>query len=192
MVPGDRDLGDATQIILEEYTKNLRSIIELARAHQVQVILITLVSNLYEFPVRSEGWNRVRVQRLQAKEPVAPWLEHFAAGIELHRAERFEEALAQFKLARDTDPRSRAPGVLNPRIRELTAAYSHVHLVDFERELDRLGLKEGIGCNFFGDETRAYSSCEGVHPNPHTNEFIGEAAARKVIQLRRTARPGTS
>ena len=108
----------------------------------------------------------------------------FAEGIRLFQAERFDEALEQFKLARNEDPQSRAPGLLNPRIRELARAHDHVHLVDFEAQLDRLGAREGIGCNFFGAEEYR----DGVHPNPRTNHLMGEAVARKIIQLREDPR----
>jgi hypothetical protein len=167
-------------VILDAYTSNLTKIIVLARDRGAEVILVTVGSNLHEFPLRKDGWERALRQVQRQGAEASSWLSHFAEGIRLFQAERFDEALEQFKLARNEDPQSRAPGLLNPRIRELARAHDHVHLVDFEAQLDRLGAREGIGCNFFGTE----EYCDGVHPNPRTNHPMGEAVARKIIQLR--------
>jgi lysophospholipase L1-like esterase len=143
-------------VILDAYTSNLTKIIVLARDRGAEVILVTVGSNLHEFPLRKDGWERALRQVQRQGAEASSWLSHFAEGIRLFQAERFDEALEQFKLARNEDPQSRAPGLLNPRIRE------------------------GIGCNFFGTE----EYCDGVHPNPRTNHLMGEAVARKIIQLR--------
>jgi hypothetical protein len=101
----------------------------------------------------------------------------YAEGIRRIRDGRPGEALAAFERARDGFyPDGRAAGVLNEAIREL-AGRDGVGLVDFERELDTMGRREPIGCNFFGSD--AY--CDGVHPNPRTNRLIGDAIARAIL-----------
>jgi lysophospholipase L1-like esterase len=173
------DLKRANEVILDAYTENLSAVIELARERRQQVVLVTIIGNLYEFPTKRHGWDEVVSRARAAGGEADPWLASYAAGISSFRAGNFVGAQEHFKVARDADPQTRAPGILNPRIRELAAAHSHVHLVDFERELDRLGLEEGIGCTFFDH----MGNCDGVHPNTRTNELIGTAVARKLIEI---------
>ena len=94
---------------------------------------------------------------------------------------RFEEALREFRLSRADATFLQAPRLVNPRVRALSKAHAHVHLVDFERELDRVGPEEGIGCNFFSMWSGA---CDNLHPNDRTNGLIAEVVARKVLELR--------
>jgi lysophospholipase L1-like esterase len=177
------DHEGAAATVLDAYEANLNGIVDVAERHQVPVILVTLVSNLFEFPFKAHKWDRV-LERIRANPSAPRWQIHYANGIELARGERFAEAILEFKRSRDLFyPSQRAPGVLNERIRELAAAHDGVHLVDFERELEALGREEGIGCNFF--LTRA--GCDGVHPSPRTNELIGGAIFRKVEDLRASA-----
>ncbi len=139
-------------------------------------------------PSRFSRWDSFVAAQRHSDTPPPPWLQHYLQGIELCRAGRHEDALATFRRARDANPRGRAPSMLNERLRELSAAHPHVQLVDFERRLDRIGLEEGIGCNFFGDENRLGGlTCDGVHPNIRTNELIGSAIAEKMIWARRRA-----
>jgi lysophospholipase L1-like esterase len=147
-------------------------VLDLAGRAGARVILVTVVSNLYEFPLRRAQWD--------APQKPARWVMPYRRGIELYRAGRFAEALAAFKESRDAYPFGRAPSELNERLRELAQGRPHVHLVDFERTLDRAGLEEGIGCNFFGDETY----CDQFHPNARTHRLIAEALLRTLEGLR--------
>jgi hypothetical protein len=105
--------------------------------------------------------------------------------------------------------KSRAPSELNDTLRELAAGNDHVHLVDFERILDRVGVEEGIGCNFFGvgdfserelgqgkrgkdeggtDELAKGEGdepwCDQFHPNPRAQRMIAEALLPALLSLR--------
>jgi hypothetical protein len=194
----------ANRVILDTFSENLRSTFELARRRDVPVVVVTVVSNLHEFPVRKAQWpallsgdwtagkdeywrKRLSAQLgvepgpdLEASEGLAPWWAHYLRGIQFFQVADYEAALAEFKQARDSHLFGRAPSIANERLRELSAEDPNVHLVDFELELDGLGVETGIGCDFFG--TEAY--CDNLHPNPRTNELIANAVARKVLDLR--------
>jgi len=174
----------ANQVILEHYTENLTAIIERASERGTQIVLVTVVSNLHEYPNPREQWGLMLLAHAKAETP-GPWLRHYAEGIRSYRAGRFEDSLRAFEMARDADPRSRAPGLLNARIRELAQAHDHVHLVDFEPQLSRMSLEAGIGCNHFG--TAEY--CDGVHINPRTSRLIGKAVAERVLELSPASAP---
>jgi lysophospholipase L1-like esterase len=177
----DWDLRRVHDIILDEYTANISAVITRARQQKTPVILVTVVSNLLEFPFRADRWDRLFEHVRTAQEPLEPWLSHLVKGIKLFRAGHFEAALTHLKRSRDNHyPTSRAVSALNERLREFSAANEHVHLVDFERELDRLGMEEGIGCGFFGTEVY----CDHVHPNPRTNKLIADAIFRTLSELR--------
>ena len=96
----------------------------------------------------------------------------------------FDAAYASFSTARDYFMRGRAPSVLNARVREIAAEHAHVALVDFEKQLSTLA-SQGIGCNFFGDETY----CDQFHPNDQTHRMIAGAVLRKMRQMELVATP---
>jgi hypothetical protein len=167
----------ARQQILENLLSNYELLIRRAAERGTLVVLVTLVSNLEEFPEPRERWDAVLAEADAAPGSASPWLASYAAGIRAERAGRRAEALAHFASARDARPLTRAPGLLNPALRELAAAHPNVVLVDFERDLEQVGLKEGIGCNFFGNQ----EYCDGIHPNERTSQMIGRAAATALL-----------
>lgn len=175
------EIADAEDVILDAYTANVTRIIEQAAERDAAVVLATLVSNLYEYPTRQKWWWSVLRQAAREGENASPWQSAYAEGIRLYQDGQYQAALSQFKRARDADPRTRAPSVLNERIREIAAAHEHVYLVDFEAELDAIGAPEGIGCNFFGND----DYCDGIHPNERTNRLLGEALARTILEIDR-------
>ena len=168
----------AQRQILENLLANFTRVIERASERGTLVVLVTVVSNLDEFPERRERWDALLAEADAAGASAPTWLTSYAEGIRRFRAGRLEDSLDAFRRARDARSRSRAPGMLNAALRELAAVHPDVVLVDFERQLDALSLEEraGIGCNFFGSE----SYCDGVHPNVRTSEMIGRAAADAV------------
>jgi lysophospholipase L1-like esterase len=169
----------SNRVILDNTLRNLRDTIELAGRRGVPVVVVTLVSNLHEFPRPRDRWDEALALADAADTKSDPGIEAFARGVRLYRDAHFEAALEAFRQARDERPGPRAPGLLNEAIRRTVAEYPNAHLVDFERRLDSLALEEGIGCNFFG--TEAY--CDGLHPNPRTNELIGTAVADVVLEV---------
>ena len=102
---------------------------------------------------------------------------HVIAGRELFRSKHFSEALKEYKLARDSWLNFRAHSALNERLRELSRGKPQVHLVDFEQELNRVGLEIGIGCNFFGDSTY----CDQLHLNTRSHAIMANMI-REVIK----------
>jgi hypothetical protein len=159
---------------------NFAQVIEAAAAKNIPVVIVTLVSNLDEFPERRERWDAVLAEADAPGRNGSAWLASYADGIRAFRGGRLEASLAAFERARDARPLSRAPGMLNEALRELPARYGNVVLVDFERELRKVALAEGggIGCNFFGDDRY----CDGLHPNARTSELIGRAAADGALR----------
>ncbi len=177
----------AVKAVLDEFTRNLEAVIELAARTGAEVILVTVVSNLHEHPVRRDDWDSGPDEQVRRAPARAAWARHYSRGVELFRGSHFDDALDEFKRARDEYPHGRAHSALNQRVRELAARFPHVHLVDFEAELDRLGVEQGIGCNFFGDE----GWCDQFHPNARTHQLIGEALLDEMRRLRE-ARQGPS
>lgn len=175
------DRARAHRVILGDYGENLEAILEAARAGGVRVVWATLVANLYECPVRREGWDGVVTRAREAGAGADPWLKAYSEAIDLYRAGSYAAALERFAAARDAEPLGRAPSMLNQRIRELGRERADLDVVDVEAELARVGTREGIGCNFFG--TDRY--CDGVHPNPRTNRIIGELFADRLLELHR-------
>jgi tetratricopeptide (TPR) repeat protein len=168
--------------ILEGYEENLEGILERARDDETAVIWVTPVGNLSEYPVPKKDWGLVGLQNNRADQDAKPWALEYAQGIAAFREKRFDDAIAAFKRARDRFPRTRAPALLNERLRELDDALEDLHLVDFEAQLEEIGREEGIGCNFFGTD----DYCDGVHPNPRTSRLIGESIANRIAELRQS------
>jgi hypothetical protein len=176
---------ESKRVILAKFTEDIGEVLALAERHGAVVILVTVVSNLHEFPVRRQEWD-TGTARLARRPDLAPWGERFERGIELYRAERFEEALVVFEQARDLQLHGRAHTDLNDRVRELADAHPHAYLVDFEKELRAVGVRDGIGCNFFGDETY----CDQFHPNTRTQRMIARAVFLEMQEL--DSRPSAS
>jgi len=175
----DWDVQRSVGIVLDNYLENLGTIVALAGSRSIPVVLVTVVGNLYEFPLQKKEWDAALASAARPDAP--PWLTLYARGIQLAREGRFADALREFESSRDLYyPSQRAPSVLNDALRQLAGEHDHVHLVDFEAELALLGRSAEVGCNFFGN--RDY--CDGVHPNTRTNILIGEALFRKVQELR--------
>ena len=168
--------------ILEGYEENLQAILDRARDDETTVIWVTPVGNLSEYPVPKKDWGLVDFQNNRAGQDAKLWALEYAQGIAAFREQRFDDAIAAFKRARDRFPRTRAPALLNERLREIDAALEDLHLVDFEAQLEEIGREEGIGCNFFGTD----DYCDGVHPNPRTSRLIGESIANRIAELRQS------
>jgi lysophospholipase L1-like esterase len=174
----------ALAVILDKTRENLEAVIAMAGRAGTRVVLITQVSNLYDFPVARDDWDD-GPRRLVAQDPgLAAWRVEFERGIAFHRAGAFAEAVTAFKRARDLYPRGRADSRHNALVRELAAAHPHVELVDFEAELDRRGAEEGIGCNFFGDRFPDEAYCDQFHPNSRTHRWIAEAVMQALAAER--------
>jgi hypothetical protein len=181
IAPSPEQAERARAVILAKTRENLEALIERAGEAGVRVLLVTLVSNLHEFPVQRENWDE-GPRLVAAGDPnLAVWRDAFEAGVALHREGRFGEALAAFKRARDAFQQGRAHSQHNDLLRELAARYTHVELVDFEHELDQRGAAEGIGCNFFGDRFPDEAYCDQFHPNTRLQRWIAEAVANALL-----------
>jgi lysophospholipase L1-like esterase len=202
----DPQFERSKRIVLDEYARNIGAVVERAGHEGIQVILVTLVSNLYESPARYEWWDVATFTAESGELPefMNAWWSHYSAGMAHWKARRLEEALEAFKEARDDLMKSRAPSDLNAHLREVAAANEHVQLLDFERILDGVGLEEGIGCNFFGvgdfsdrelGEGKAALDpnvtpegddpwCDQFHPNPRTQRMIADALLPALLSLR--------
>jgi lysophospholipase L1-like esterase len=176
------EIDKANRIILAAYEENLEKILEMARRHGTQVLWVTPVGNLHDFPnARGTGGWVYALSRARKTDPrPTDWEIAYAKGIEAFGRQDFAESIQHFKAARDLAPETRAPTLLNERLRELDEQHPDLNLIDFEAELDEAGLEEGIGCNFFGSE----EYCDGVHPNPRTTRLIAEAIARRIAEIR--------
>ncbi|MDJ0847615.1 MAG: hypothetical protein QNK04_04435 [Myxococcota bacterium] len=161
----------AREVVLAQFEADVSEVIVRAGEHGADVILVTVVSNLHEFPVRRERWDDGVAALLRKRPELGDWAESYRQGITLHRQGRFAEAITAFAEARDRHPRGRAQSPLNERVRTLAARYENAHLVDFERRLHASGAEEGIGCSFFGDE----GYCDQFHPNARTQRMIARA-----------------
>jgi len=176
--PDPDQIAAAQRIVREAYTRNLTSIIETAAKSGTPIILSTVVSNLYEYPVKLDEWDTSPLFDPDERPDLVPWAERYREGIALHRAGKADAALSAFEAARDHFMRGRAPALLNQRIRELALRYDHVELVDIERLL-HTRAREGIGCNFFGSETY----CDQFHPNDRTQTMIARALLAKMREM---------
>ncbi len=141
------------------------------------ISVVTLVSNVSEYPAKRDRWHKMMNRERPFPDYLQPWRSHYEKGIAHFEAGAFEASLREFKWARDVSLNGRAPSALNEMIRELSQQYPHVHLVDFERTLDRIGTREGHGCNFFGTA----EWCDQFHPNPRTMELIAEDIAEALL-----------
>jgi hypothetical protein len=173
--PTGAQLEAGGERILEHFTRNLEAVIALADEIGSEVYLVTLVSNLAEYPVRRSQWDEPLL-RAEPSEREARWAERYREGIDAFRAGRFQASLAAFERARDLEPDGRARTGFNQRIRELAARHPHVHLIDLERALHRLGLERGIGCNYFGDGTH----CDQFHMNAEVHRLLARMLDRAI------------
>lgn len=178
-LPTPEEAESARAVVLEKFSANLAEVIEWSRQRGTDVILVTVVSNLHEFPVERADWDAGPARIAGTRTDLAPWREHFERGVSLHRAGRYAEAIAAFGQARDLLPRGRAHGALNERVRALSAALPNAHLVDFEQGLFADAGEAGIGCNFFGDE----GYCDQFHPNGRTQALIARAVFLEMQRL---------
>jgi hypothetical protein len=183
IAPSAEQARAARAVILAKTRENLETLIEEAARAGTRVLLVTVVSNLHEFPVVRADWDEGPA-RLAAGDPnLAVWRQEFEAGAALHRAGRFEESLLAMKRARDAFQQGRAHSEHNALLKELAAAHDHVELVDFEAELDRIGAAEGVGCNFFGDRFPDEAYCDQFHPNTRVQRWIAETLADALSSL---------
>lgn len=202
----DPQFERSKRIVLDEYARNIGAVVERAGREGIQVILVSLVSNLHESPVRYEWWGvgTYTAESGELPEFMNAWWTHFSAGMQHWNAQQFEQALASFSKARDHFLKSRAPSELNEHLREVAAANDHVTLVDFERILHEVGVEEGIGCNFFGvgdfggrelgqgkrgldpreEAEEGDPWCDQFHPNPRTQRMIADALLPALLSLR--------
>ncbi len=141
---------------------------------------MTVVSNVTEYPATRDKWQKMLNRERPFPKQLQPWREHYARGAEFFEAGRYEESLAAFKQARDVSMGGRAPTRLNETVREFAQSYAHVHLVDFEEVLDRVGVNEGHGCKFFGTA----DWCDQFHPNPRTQRMIARQVVAQLIAMR--------
>ena len=82
------DVFESTsRTILDAYAANLEAVLDDAAAADIPVLLVTLVSNLYEHPYREDVWDTA-LAPVQQPDPVADWRAPFAAGVSAHRAGR--------------------------------------------------------------------------------------------------------
>jgi lysophospholipase L1-like esterase len=170
---------EAREIILETYAENIRRVIERAGDLGIEVFLVTVVSNLSEYPATRDRWHAMMNRERPFPDYLQPWRTHYKQGIDHFESGKFEASLREFKLARDRSMNGRAPSALNERIRELSRAHPHVHLVDFEMTLDRLGIEQGIGCNFFGTS----QWCDQFHPNSRTQMLIARDIVDTLLEV---------
>ena len=176
--PDGEQIARAQEIVRQAYVEHVEALLQAAAERGTRVILSTVVSNLYEYPVKRADWDSSPLFDANERPDLVPWAEHYRAGIALHRAGKFEAALERFADARDFFMRGRAPRLLNAQVRALAAAHPHVELVDFEKQLHAKAA-EGIGCNFFGAETW----CDQFHPNARTHQLIARAVLAKLREM---------
>ena len=176
----DPGFEEARALTLETYGENIRDVIERAAALGIEVFLVTVVSNVSEYPAPRDRWHKMMNRERPFPDYLQAWRSHYSRGIDHFEAGEFEASLREFKLARDQSMNGRAPSALNEMIRDLSRQSSHVHLVDFERTLERVGADEGQGCNFFG--TRDW--CDQFHPNPRTQKLIAREIADALLDAR--------
>lgn len=180
------DLEETQRVVLDAYRKNLSHVADLARERGIPLVLVTVVSNLSEWPFARDRWDAVLERVEQGDAP--RWLAFYAQGITFSRRGDERRALAAFKQSRDLlYPSGRASGALNDLLRSLAGERNGVHLVDFERELDRIGARQGIGCEFFEANP---PPCDHVHPNLRTNRMLGDAVARAILAIDAARPPG--
>lgn len=194
--------------ILAHYEFNLRRMIDLARSHGADVILVTPASNLMDCtPFKSENGSSLSPPDLKrwqglykrAKEAcsVGQWNDalqtldqaleiddrhahlHYLRGRALAGLEQYEEAKAEFVRARDEDICPlRAPTEIRRIVLEV-AEDRGVPVVDFVRELEQTASNAIPGKEQFLDH---------VHPtvDVHRNlalRLLDELATQKVVSL---------
>jgi lysophospholipase L1-like esterase len=184
IAPRAEQAARARAVILEKTRTNLQSLIDAARETGTRVVLVTVVSNLHEFPVRVADWSDGPRRLAAGDERLAPWQSAFETGVRLYRAADFAGALTAFERARDVFQQGRAHSAHNELLRELAAAHPHVVLVDFELELRRRGAEPGIGCNYFGDSFPDEEYCDQFHPNTLVQRWIAEEVELALEELR--------
>jgi hypothetical protein len=177
------DFEEAFEVVLDAFTHNVEAIVELAAERGVQVVLVTVASNVSEFPYPRDEWDSGLAP---GKNPPEwhDWSVHFAGAIEQAREGRLGPAHESFVAARDDLPMGRAPSQLNQRVRELAARHPEVRLVDFERRIDVIARQELIGCEFFGGTTGGVPWCDPFHPSTRTHRLIAGSVAEALLALR--------
>lgn len=174
--PDEARFAAASEVILEKFTANMESLISRVGSYGGEVFLVTVVSNLAEWPVPRARWD----QPLLAEPDPSPrrlrWRDAYREGIETWRRGRFAASLEAFSRARDLDPHGRAPSVVNERIRDLGRRHANARVIDLEKLLHRAGLEEGIGCNFFGAGER----CDQFHMNARVHRMLANALVRAL------------
>lgn len=172
----DRRFEAAEDVVLARFTENVEGLIDAARARGTAVVLVTLVSNLAEFPQRQARWGApIPDALLTPRQRRAA--DAYREGIELFRERRLEESLDAFIRARDLHPAGRATSRLNQRIREIGRRHD-VPVIDLERILYARALAEGtfIGCNYFGSGR----ACDQFHMNEIAHDMLAEELFRSM------------
>ena len=62
---------ESKRVILAKFTEDIGEVLALAERHGAVVILVTVVSNLHEFPVRRQEWD-TGTARLARRPDLAP------------------------------------------------------------------------------------------------------------------------
>lgn len=176
--PPDAEFDASSRTILAAYLDHLRDILDRAADAGVPVLLVTLVSNIYEHPYVESEWDAGLAD--ESQKTWGQWRLAFARGVAAHRAGRTAEALAAFKRARDVLPLGRVPSAVNDVLRGLAAEREGVDLVDFEAMLEAHADGEPIGCRYFGDVHAGKPWCDQFHPSQKTHDLLAAALAREV------------
>jgi len=177
-VPDPATTAEPRKVSLAKLEDNLSILVAAARERGTRVILVTVVSNLWEYPLRRKNWGRAAAWgKGSTSRGLEEWRRHFLAGIAADKGGDYATALTAFKRARDVFQRGRAHSEANQRLREFAARNPDVVLIDFERELEVLAAPKGIGCNYFGEE----SYCDQFHPNTHTHAMIARRLATEIV-----------
>jgi lysophospholipase L1-like esterase len=178
ILPEPERSARARAIILAKTEENLIRLVEAAADRGTIVVLLTVVSNLDEFPHTRDEWDVEPAKLVERRPEFVIWREAFEEGIAADRRGEHEAALVAFKRARDIYQQGRAHSELNDLLRALAARYQNTRLVDFEATLDRISRGEGIGCNYFGDERY----CDQFHPNARSQMRIAEALLPALLE----------
>jgi len=182
--------GASIDVAMEEYARNLEAILERTGECGVPTTLVTVVSNLTEFPVRRDQWDRLDeylASDAPDPGPLRRWREQFAEAVATARRDGVPAALPAFRRARDHLLRGRAHSRLNEHLRERARDFPHASLLDFEALLNAQRGDEALGCDFFGSDERSWG-CDHVHPNERTHALLADELFRRLRSMEQRRR----